>query len=213
MKEIIYDPAAEWWTATHGESPRPKFHHCEVEHGPDLSSSENRIVNNLIVQGYAVHETISTFYLAFPAWMQPKGNCFVGTVRNEFQVNLDGLGYLRFRFDIPGELYLTLLYIKPEHQNKGHARRLFPKLTDDLLKAGASSLRGRVMPSMLPAKRRMDVPALSEFYRREAGFEILERGWIKKTSPCGRTKLAFAQASPNSDATDTRKASEIATIS
>ena len=213
MKEVIYDLEAESWSLFRGDNPAPVFHHCDIEHGPDLSSSENRIVDALIREGYAVHETVSTFYHAFPRWMLPNGSCFVMCVRNEFQAKLGEVGFLRFRFDVPGEVYLTLFYIRPEFQNQGHARKWFPKITDDLLRAGANSLRGRVMPSMYPAKRSMDIRRLAEFYRREAGFEILEGDWIRKTSPHGRPGLAAVQVSPKSDATEIRSASEMATIS
>ena len=212
MKEILYDLEAALSYQSPGDDPRPKFHHCEIEHGPDLSRSNNRVVDNLIAQGYPVHETVSTFFLAFPTWMRPEGSCFVGCVRNEFQATLGEVGFLRFRFDVPGEVYLTLLHIYPKFQGHGHARNWFPKITADLLRAGASSLRGRVMPSMYPGKP-MDVRQLSNFYRRKAGFEVLGDDWIRKTSPFCTPCESTSQVSPKSDATETRRASEMAMIS
>jgi hypothetical protein len=213
VKEVIYDFEPEPCCLSKGDDPEPKFHHCEIEHGPDLSSSQNRIIDNLIAQGYAVHETVSTFYLAFPAWMRPPGSSFSGCVREEFQATLGEVGFLRFRFDVPGEVYLTLFLIHPEHQGRGHARKWFPKITNDLLKGEASSLLGRVMPSMYPAKAPMDIRRLSEFYRREAGFEILGGDWIRKTSLHGRPSVTAGHLSPKSEATETRRASDMATIS
>lgn len=129
--ETIRNPDAEYIVRT-SENYRPIFSHVEVVHHPPLRESDNLIVSKSLTTGYEVHETVSTFYLGFPKSTFGLDRHFKGNTREEFQMRLGIEGWLRFRFEIPGEVYLTLFYIHREMQGKGIGRRLFPEVSDFL---------------------------------------------------------------------------------
>ena len=124
--ETIKNPDAEFVLRS-WENFRPIFSHVEIVHQPPLQDSDNPIVSNLLKSGFEVHETVSTFYMGFPARDFKLDRHFMANVREEFQMRLGDDGWLRFRFEEPGEVYLTLFYIHYEKQGKGRGGFCFRK--------------------------------------------------------------------------------------
>ena len=179
--ETIINPDAQFIRRS-WENYRPVFSHVEVVHHPLLKESDNLIISRLLETGFEVHKTVSTFYMGFPTADFKLDRHFRANVRDEFQMRLGDDGWLRFRFEVPGEMYLTLFYINYEKQGKGKGRVLFPQVTEALFKAGARSLRGEVAPSWCRSQWEMNVERLTRFYLRQ-GFTKTGDGYIVKKSP------------------------------
>lgn len=216
MKETIYNPdlrlelGARCWR----EGYRPYLSHFEIEHLPRFDSSENPIINSLIRDGYSVHPTVTSCFLGFPTPRYELAGHFVSQVRHEFQIDLgDKDGFLRFRFEAPGHVFLCLYYIEYEKQGSGLGRRYFRPVTDALFRAGVLSMWGEVSPSYYPSKRPMDTERLTWFYVLEAGFEASGNGRVWKFSPYVDWSGGSAPGSAYSHATPTFSTLESASAS
>ncbi len=210
MKETIQN--SELWLGPRcWENYQPHFSHIEIEHGPPLDSSDNRIINNLLKSGFSINETVNSFFFGFPTRAYTLTGHFIAKQKREYRIHLGDDGFLSMRFQDQNTIWLSLFYIFPTRQQQGRGRYWFPKVCDALFQAGAFMLIGRVSPSHYPTRLPMDQNRLMQFYIRH-GFSASRDGQIWKLNPY-RDGLNRPGDSPNSQETGTRKASQIATIS
>jgi GNAT superfamily N-acetyltransferase len=182
--ETIYHP--DMWETVFGKGEKsPRLSHFTVEHGDPLDFSPNPIINKLIQGGWEVHTTFSQFWMALPRTSLTLGTPFVMEERQEFQIDIKDVGFLRFRFEKAERVYLTLFMVKFEKQGKGFGKQWFPLVIDALFRAGVKYVWGRVEPPFYRVAWPMDSERLIRFYERQ-GFLNCGDERIWRFSPhCG----------------------------
>ena len=178
--ETIYNPDTQTEVFQHGDK-QPRLTHFTIERSEPLTSSPNPVIQKLIEAGWTVHTTF-TFYMALPRNSLTLGTPFVSQERSEFELRVPGKCWLRFRWDEPESVYLTLFYVEYEQQGRGVGEEWLPKLTDALFRAGVEHLWGIVAPAYFRSKWKMNVPRLLRFYAR-LGFWTDWESCIWKYSP------------------------------
>ena len=99
-----------WYQKFGDESFGPRMSHIEIEHDDPLTFSPNPVVNKLIEAGWNIHACESKIFMALPRTALILGKPFPMIERQEFQIDIEGVGYLRFRFESPTHADVTSLF-------------------------------------------------------------------------------------------------------
>ena len=120
-KETIRHP--DMWDTKFGNGRfSPRMSHVDIEHDDPLTFSPNPIIQKLIASGWNVHTCCSQFYMALPRTAFTLGTPFLMDERHEFQIDIKDVGHLRFRFEQPKRVYLTLFSVDLGKRGKGLGR-------------------------------------------------------------------------------------------
>ena len=191
--ETIYNPDLQLGICRQ-ENYAPVFSHFIVDFSGPLLSSENPIINKLLMLGFEVRSAVTHYYLGFPTGNFELSRHFKAQEREEFQICFTG-GFLRFRFEGPDTAHLSLFRIDRERRGKGLARQHFPRVIDGLFRAGCKSVHGEVASSWYEAADSINIPKLTNFYVRH-GFRRMGNNVISKSSPYSTAQGATLQSSP-----------------
>ena len=155
-----------------------------------LATSNQPIIENLIRLGRTVRTVRTEYVYKFPALFCDQTSQ-MKTERNEWQIELESDGFLWLSFADPETVWLNFFYIHADRQGRGLGRKWFPRITDELLRAGARTLAGMPSPhSRYPCAVRLTLARLTAFYVREAGFREVGNGWIRRDRDADTTEKA-----------------------
>lgn len=140
-----------------------------------LTRSSQPLMSNLLAAGWEIRKVRSTFCLRYPTAFCDRTSGFT-IERNDYSVGLGADGFLRLRYVDGSTWEIALIYIHPERQGKGAARRWLPTILKSIFDSGTEALVG--MPTTqtrLRCSLPLDQKRLCQFYERHGFRPIKQR--------------------------------------